>query len=63
MPLQALNRNQFDICMQCQQAECYDTSAVTAYLNSPLVRTVLNVTKHWEECTPAVDAGFVADTA
>lgn len=62
VPLQVPNRNQFDIRMQCQQAECYDMAAVTKYLNSAPVRNGLNVTKQWEECTPAVGAGFMADT-
>ncbi|GAB9466229.1 Serine protease family s10 [Globisporangium polare] len=62
VPLKVPNRNQFDIRMQCQQAECYDMSSVTKYLNSAPVQAHLSVRKRWEECTPEVGAGFMADT-
>lgn len=63
------HRNSFDIRKPCDEADpmnCYNASAVTRYLNSPLVRAYLNVTegkqaKVWESCSSAVAMGFAFD--
>ncbi|KAF1329201.1 Serine protease family s10, partial [Globisporangium splendens] len=60
------NRNQYDIRMECHEADstkCYDMSHVTAYLNSAPVRAYLNVSEEhiWEECSAKVGAGFAGD--
>ncbi|RLN94035.1 hypothetical protein BBJ28_00023629 [Nothophytophthora sp. Chile5] len=61
------HRNMFDIRQKCfasDGTDCYNTSAITGYLNSETVRSYLNVSNHvpkWQECSSSVGRDFLTD--